>query len=74
MGSDLFLVSGVILAALALPALLNAYSEGRAPRGAALLIVAAGGCIVYAVMTTPTGYTLRDVPHAFARVFAMFLN
>ncbi len=74
MGSDFFLVGGIVLAALAVPALLSAYSEGRAPRSAALLFIAAGICIVYAVMTTPGGYGVQDVPHAFARVFARFLN
>ncbi|MAY31756.1 MAG: hypothetical protein MRY67_10620 [Rhodovulum sp.] len=74
MGPDFFLVAGVIMGALAIPSILNAYSEGRSPRTAALMILVAGCCIVFAVTSSPVGYTMQDVPDAFVRVFGQFLN
>jgi len=74
MDPDFFLVLGVMFGGLALPALLNAYSEGRPPRMAATLILLCGGLIALAVSTNPLGYTLQDVPQAFMRVFGKLLN
>ena len=74
MGPDVFLVAGVIIGALAIPSILNAYSEGRSPRTAALMILVSGCCIVFAVSSSPVGYTMQDVPNAFVRVFSRFLH
>lgn len=74
MGPDYFLVAGVILGALAIPSILNAYSEGRSPRTAALMILVAGCCVVFAVSASPVGYTLQDVPEAFVRVFGRLIH
>jgi hypothetical protein len=67
------LVIGVILGVFSVPAILSAISEGRAPRVAALTIIASGALVLYAVNTHPGGYGLRDVPGAFVRVVASFL-
>jgi hypothetical protein len=74
MDSDLFLVLGLIIGGLAFPSLLGAYSEGRPPRTAALLIIIAAGLIVAAVMTKPSGYTFMEVPQAFVRVIGRVVN
>ena len=69
MDPDLFLVVGIILAALSMPGILSAVTDGRAPRASALTIVIAGGMLLYAIQTKPAGYTFQDIPNAFARVF-----
>ncbi|MGB8621422.1 MAG: hypothetical protein WCD16_01270 [Paracoccaceae bacterium] len=74
MNADFFLVLGVILGALSLPALIGAFSEGRPPRAAAFLIVLAGVLIVLAFMNNPKGYTVQDVPSVFVRVFGRLVN
>ena len=56
MNSDLMLVVGLVVAALSLPSLLNAWSEGRAPRAGAILVMIAIGLIVAALQTKPGGY------------------
>lgn len=70
MDTDLFLAIGVILGGLAVPSLLNAFSEGRPPRLAAMLALAACACIGYAVLNNPMGYELQDIPDVFVRVVA----
>lgn len=73
MDTDLFLVIGVVLGGLAIPSLLNAYSEGRPPRFAAMLAIAAGALIVLAVTSNPVGYKLEDIPDVFTRVIGRVL-
>jgi len=70
MTPDLFLVIGIVLAALSVPAMLSAYSDGRPPRVATFSAVVAGCLIVWAVQSRPEGYTWDQVPRAFVRVAA----
>lgn len=74
MNPDLVLVIGIILGIFSVPSILSAISEGRAPRVAAFTIIASGALILYAVNSKPGGYTLQDVPGAFVRVVATFVN
>ncbi|WP_099826765.1 hypothetical protein [Oceaniglobus indicus] len=74
MQPDIALVLGVIFAALAFPALLSSFSEGRAPRSAAVLIVLAAGLIYWATTSHPGGYALDDIPGAFVRVIGRIVN
>ncbi|MHC0054179.1 hypothetical protein [Actibacterium sp. D379-3] len=74
MDPDLFLVIGVILGGLALPALLSAYSEGSPPRAASVMIIAALILIVLAVTNNPGGYSFQDVPDVFTRVIGGWLH
>ncbi|SLN37020.1 hypothetical protein PSA7680_01798 [Pseudoruegeria aquimaris] len=71
---DLLLVIGVVLLALALPSAINAYSEARAPRLSAVLVLASGVAILYAVSLQPEGYGLRDVPLSFVTVIGRILH
>lgn len=71
--SDLYLIIGIVLAVLSVPAMLSAFSEGRAPRVATITAVIAGCLIVYAIQLSPDGYTLRDIPEAFIRVVARYI-
>ena len=69
MDSDLMLVTGIILGVLSIPAMLNAYSDGRAPRLASIVVLIAGALIVVAVKDHPSGYTPAELPDVFSRVF-----
>jgi formate-dependent nitrite reductase membrane component NrfD len=70
MDSDLMLVIGIILAVLVIPSLLNAFTEGRAPRMAAIVVLISGTLITVAVTQRGGGYTLDEVPAVFGRVFS----
>jgi len=70
MDNDLILVVGIIIGALAFPSLLNAFSTGRPPRTAALLLVVGGGMVTFAVTQQPNSYSIDEMPTVFLRVFA----
>jgi hypothetical protein len=72
MNTDLMLVAGILLAVLSVPALTSAFSEGRPPRLAAVLIVIAGTLLLIAVKSKPSGYSFTEVLAAFGRVFWRF--
>ncbi len=74
MDPDLFLVIGIVIAALTIPSLMSAYIEGRTPRAAALLILISGTLIVIALTNHPGGYTLKGIPEAFYRLAGRYLN
>lgn len=74
MTPDLFLVIGIILIAFTVPAILGAFSEGRAPRSAAILVMIGGGLIALAIYQKPDGYTLAELPDVFVRVVARYIN
>lgn len=70
---DLSLSIGLVILAFAIPSIVSAYSEGRAPRIAAVMLIIGGGLALYAVTQKPGGYTLFDVPQAFVRVVAHYM-
>lgn len=72
--SDLLLVIGMIVGGFAIPAVLSAMSDSRPPRAAAVAFVIGGGLILAAFMTRPGGYSSGQIPEAFIRVIARFLN
>ena len=74
MDADLALVIGLIIGAFSIPAIVSAFSDGRAPRVAALTIIIAGALVFYALSTKPGGYKVEEVPDAFVRVAARFIN
>lgn len=74
MNTDLMLVIGIVLAVLAVPSVLSALNDGRAPRLAAVVVLIAGGLLVVALSQKPGGYELRDIPNAFYRVIAQLRN
>lgn len=73
MTNDMFLVTGILTLVMAIPSVMSAFSDGRAPRAAAILVMIGGGLVALAVNNQPGGYTLNDVPHAFVRVIGSFL-
>ncbi len=70
MNSDILLVVGVTFAFLGFPTLVNAYSQSRFPKLAVLLFAMGAALIVLANNQRMGGYTVADLPQAFARVFA----
>jgi hypothetical protein len=72
MDTDVFLVIGVAMLVLALPALIGAFSESRPPRAAAVLVVIGGSMIVWAVTQTAGGYAWDDIPQALVRVIGRY--
>ena len=73
MTPDVALVLGLVLAGLAVPSMLSAFADRRAPRASALTILIAGGLLLYAIQTQPSGYTFQDIPKAFVRVIGQIL-
>lgn len=73
MDPDLLLVIGIILGILSVPAILSAFSEGRAPRAAAITVLIAGVLVVVALQTKGGGYTISDIPHAFFAVIGRYI-
>jgi hypothetical protein len=66
--SDYLLVAGLLLIALSIPSLLQAYSSMDPPRMGAVLIILGLGLVFYAARTSPQGYAWDDVPNVFFRV------
>lgn len=71
--SDLLLVLGIALAGLSVPSIMSAFIDGRAPRASALTVLIAGGMVLYAIHSQPSGYTLQDIPDVFVRVIARYI-
>lgn len=65
---------GLVIAVLTLPAMLTAFTEGRTPRAAAIMVLIAGVLIVLALQRYPGGYSIGDIPNAFVRVFDRYIN
>lgn len=66
--TDLIMVIGVVVLAMAFPTAVGAFSRGAPPR-AAMLALFGGGCmIVYANASRPGGYSVAEMPDLFMRV------
>lgn len=74
MDPDLFLVLGIVIGALAVPSILSAVSDNRAPRASALTILIAFGLVFFAFSQKPGGYTMDDIPRAFVEVVSRFIG
>jgi len=68
MSYDMALVFGLIVAVFAIPAVVSAFSDGRVPRAAALMVMLGGGMVAWAVSGKPGGYTLDEIPDVFVKV------
>lgn len=74
MDTDLMLVTGIILGVLSIPAMLNAYADGRAPRLASVVVLIAGVLIFLAINGHRPGYVPSDLPDVFTKVFRRLLR
>ncbi len=74
MDADTALVIGLGIAVFAIPAMVSAYSDGRAPRVAAFAVLLSGALVVWALVEKPGGYRLADVPEAVISVIGRLLQ
>ena len=74
MNNDQMLVIGIVLCALSLPSLLAAYSEARASRAGAIILLIGGVLVVVALSRQPSGYTFAEIPDVFVRVIGGLMN
>lgn len=74
MDTDLFFVIGVLVAGFSIPAVISAFSEGRPPRAAAIMIMIGGGLLGLALYGNPGGYSIAETPEVFNRVIARYIN
>ncbi len=73
MDTDLALILGILLGGLSIPSILSAISETRPPRASSLMLLAAAGLIVYAMVSHPGGYRLEQIPDVFFSVLGRFI-
>ena len=73
MDPDLALVLGLVVTALAVPSILSALSDRRAPTASALIVLIGGALILYALQMAPGGYRLEQVPDVIARVIGRYM-
>lgn len=71
---DLMLTVGIVLLVLSLPSLLSAWVESRAPRMGAIMVIAALGLIIGALLTNPGGYAFNKVPGVMIKVVGGFFQ
>ncbi|MBL9061282.1 hypothetical protein [Tabrizicola sp.] len=68
--TDLLLTLGIVLLVLSVPSLLAAWAESRAPRIGAIMVAAAIGLIIAALVIKPGGYDFNQVPGVMIGVVA----
>ncbi len=74
MNTDLMLVIGLVLVVFSVPSIISALSDGRAPRVAAVVLIAAGSLVLYAIQQHPGDFRLEEIPNAFIRVVASIIR
>ncbi|SEN56286.1 hypothetical protein SAMN05216227_101735 [Pseudorhodobacter antarcticus] len=74
MDPDLLLIVGIMIGVLAVPSMLSALSESRAPRVAAIMVLIAGVLVVMALQNKPGGYTIAQIPDVFFKVVGRYVN
>lgn len=73
MDPDTALAIGLLAGAFAIPSIVSAWSDRRAPRASALTLLIAFGLVIFALQTAPNGYTFAEIPDAFLRVVARWM-
>jgi hypothetical protein len=74
MDPDLFFVVGIITLLFSIPAILGAFTDGRPPRAAAILIMIGGGLIGMALYQRPGSYSFETIPDVFFTVVGRYFN
>ncbi len=74
MDTDLFMVIGIVVFALAIPSLLSAWVEGRVPRAGSIMVLIGGVLIVTALTQRASGYSFAEIPDVFIRVIGRYVN
>lgn len=73
MDTDLALVLGIVIAGFSVPSIVSSISDRRAPRASMIMILIAGGLILFAMMAKPGGYRMEQLPDVFFSVIARFM-
>jgi hypothetical protein len=71
---DQFFVMGLLVGLLSIPALISAFSEGRPPRAAAIMVMIAIALVLLALLQKPGGYEVGDIPQVVVRVVSDLVN
>lgn len=74
MDTDLFLVVGVVICALAIPTMLSAWVEGRVPRAGSIMVLIGGVLIVTALTRNTGGYSFSEIPDVFLSVVGRYID
>jgi hypothetical protein len=74
MDPDLLLVIGLIVGVLAIPSLLSAWSDSRAPSAGAIMVLIAGVLLVVAFQNKAGGYSVAEIPHVFFKVIGRYIH
>lgn len=74
MDNEILLVTGIVLAVLAIPAMVSAWSDGRSPRIPAIMVFISGTIVLLAAYRWPGGLGAGDVPQAFINVVGLFFR
>ncbi|MBU2962032.1 hypothetical protein KO516_14675 [Citreicella sp. C3M06] len=74
MQPDQYLVLGLFLVAISIPAIISAWSDGQAPRVGAVVAVAGLAVLLYGNLQAPGGYRLADIPEAIYGVIAQVIR
>lgn len=74
MDTDLMLVVGLGVCALAIPALLAAFSDSRPPRAGAIMVLIGGVLLATALTQKPSGYTFAEVPEVIFKVIGRYIK
>ena len=74
MDTDLFMVVGIVIFALAIPSLLSAWVEGRVPRAGSIMVFIGGVLVVTALTQHSGGYRFSEMPNLFLRVIGRYMN
>ncbi|MCB1358195.1 MAG: hypothetical protein KDK53_17465 [Maritimibacter sp.] len=71
---DLFLIIGLVIVVLSIPAIFSAVSDGHAPRVPAVVILIGGGLVTFAATQKPGGYELTQIPNVFIDVVSQIIR
>ena len=74
MDTDLFLVIGIVIVALSIPSLLQAWTDGRVPRTGAIMLLVGGVLVVTALTQHAGGYSFSEIPDVFFSVIGRYIN
>ena len=74
MDPDLLFVIGTITLLFSIPSILGAFTDGRPPRAAAIMIMIGGGLIGLAIYQRPGAYTFETVPDVFYAVIDRYIG
>ena len=74
MDTYFMLVAGLLICVLAIPSLLSAFAESRAPRAGAIMVLIGGVLLVAALTKNPRGYTFDEIPDVFVKVISRYIK